>query len=50
METFRNIEATLKCISLSQVTYISLTYKLAKMAMDLVINKYGSLLNPNFIN
>jgi len=50
METFRNLETLLKCTSLSQVTYVSLTYKLAKMAMDLVINKYGALLNPNFIN
>lgn len=42
MDTFKNIEAILKSVSSSEITNVSQTYKLAKMAMDLVINKFGS--------
>jgi len=50
METFRNIEAILKCVSSSELTNIAMTYHIAKMTINLVVNKYGSQLNANFIS
>jgi len=44
METFRNIEITLKAISQSQLAYTASKYKLAKGAIDLVVNKYANLM------
>eukprot|EP00347_Sterkiella_histriomuscorum_P005336 403357003 len=50
METFKSIEAILKSVSSSEITNVSQTYKLAKMAMDLVINKFGSQLGVSFFS
>ncbi|CDW81560.1 UNKNOWN [Stylonychia lemnae] len=50
METFRNIEAILKCVSSSELTNVSQTYHIAKMTINMVVNKFGSQLNSNFIS
>lgn len=49
METLRNLEAILRSVSLSEITHTAQQYKIAKMAMDLVINKYGQQLPPTFM-
>lgn len=50
METLKNLETILKTISLSQLTYIASNYNLAKSAIDLVVNKFGSQLKSDFIS
>lgn len=50
METLKNIEAILRAAALSEIAYVAEQYKIAKMAMDLVINKYGAQLDGKFMS